>query len=244
MKVELVPVIDLLGGRVVRGVAGRRDEYRPIQSRLTDSTQPRAIAQALIEHLLPARLYLADLDAIAGAPPAWGIYRELQSLGPVLWIDAGVRSVAEAVAVADAGIEGVICGLETVSGPQELKQILAAIGLERVVFSLDLKGGEPMSTGTAWPASTLAIAQTVIALGIRRLIVLDLARVGMGSGIGTEQLCSRILEVHPNVELYAGGGIRDPEDLQRLAACGIHGALVASALHDGRITRGNVDGAS
>jgi len=244
MKVELVPVIDLLGGRVVRGVAGRRDEYRPIQSRLIDSTQPRVIAQALIEHFLPARLYLADLDAIAGAPPAWRIYRELQSLGPALRVDSGVRSVAGAVALADAGIQGVVCGLETVPGPRQLGEILAAIGPERVVFSLDLKGGEPISAGDSWPTSTLAIAQTVIAFGIRRLIMLDLARVGMGSGIGTEELCSRILEAHPNVELYAGGGIRDPADLQRLAACGIHGALVASALHDGRITRRNVDGTS
>jgi phosphoribosylformimino-5-aminoimidazole carboxamide ribotide isomerase len=241
MKVELVPVIDLMGGRVVRGVAGRRHEYRLLESHLTDSTQPRAVAQALIEHFLPARLYIADLDAIAGAPPAWAIYHDLQSLGAPLWVDAGVRNVAEAVALADAGIEGVICGLETVPGPQELRQILAAIGPERVVFSLDLKCGEPMSTGTTWPASAFVAAQTVIGLGIRRLIVLDLARVGTGSGIGTEEVCLRILEANPDIELYAGGGIRGPEDLQRLGACGIRGALIASALHDGRITRADVD---
>jgi phosphoribosylformimino-5-aminoimidazole carboxamide ribotide isomerase len=241
MKVELVPVIDLLGGRVVRGVAGRRDEYRPIQSRLIDSTQPRVIAQALIEHFLPARFYIADLDAIAGAPPAWRIYSELQGLGADLWIDAGVRSPAEAVALADAAIDGIVCGLETVPGPQELGEILAAIGAERVIFSLDLKCGEPMSIGASWPPSAFVVAQTVIGLGIRRLIVLDLARVGTGVGTGTEELCERIIEANPDIELYAGGGIRGPEDLQRLAACGVRGALVASALHDGSITRADAD---
>jgi len=241
MSVELVPVIDLLDGRVVRGVAGRREEYRPIQSRLTDSTQPRAIAQALIEHFRPARLYIADLDAIAGAPPAMAIYRELHSLGVLLWVDAGVRSIPEAIALADAGIDGVVCGLETVSGPQELEQILAAIGPQRVIFSLDLKCGEPLTRGATWPANAFAVAQTVIALGIRRLIVLDLTRVGMGAGIGTEELCLRIVEANPIIELYAGGGIRDPEEFQRLSTCGIHGALVASALHDGRITRADVE---
>jgi phosphoribosylformimino-5-aminoimidazole carboxamide ribotide isomerase len=241
MRIELVPVIDLMGGRVVRGVAGRRHEYLPVESRLTDSTQPRAIAQALIEHFLPARLYVADLDAIAGADPAWAIYHELQGLRAALWVDAGVRNVAEAVAVADAGIEGIVCGLETISGPQELKQILSAIGPERVVFSLDLKCGEPMSAGATWPASAFVVAQSIIGLGIRRVIVLDLARVGTSSGTGTEELCMRILEANPDVELYAGGGIRGPEDLHWLSACGIRGALVASALHDGRITRADVD---
>ena len=75
-----------------------------------------------------------------------------------------------------------------------------------------------------------------MALGITRLIVLDLARVGGGFGAGTEGLCRDIASTYPHVEVFAGGGIAGPEDLQRLEACGVRGALVASALHDGRFS--------
>jgi phosphoribosylformimino-5-aminoimidazole carboxamide ribotide isomerase len=69
------------------------------------------------------------------------------------------------------------------------------------------------------------------------MIVLDLSRVGVGSGTGTEELCARLGSALPDVELIAGGGIRGPEDLRRLKKCGVGTALAASALHDGRLTR-------
>ena len=76
-----------------------------------------------------------------------------------------------------------------------------------------------------------------MALGVRRMIVLDLARVGIGEGTGTEKLCARLTAAHPSLEVIAGGGVRGPEDLRRLTGCGVRTALVASALHDGRLTR-------
>jgi phosphoribosylformimino-5-aminoimidazole carboxamide ribotide isomerase len=236
MTVELIPVIDLLHGLVVRAVGGRRHEYRPIQSMLVNSAAPLAVARALLERFQPTRLYVADLDAIGGAAPAWAIYRQLRSFGVPLWIDAGVRSVADAVALADAGVDGVVCGLETVPGPVALKLIVNALGSQRVVFSLDLKEGQLLCI-EAWQSNTpVAVAEQVIDLGVRRLIVLDVARVGEGSGTGTEELCRWITTTRPDVALYAGGGIRSLADLERLKSCGVRGALVASALHDGAIT--------
>jgi phosphoribosylformimino-5-aminoimidazole carboxamide ribotide isomerase len=70
---------------------------------------------------------------------------------------------------------------------------------------------------------------------VRRLIVLDLAQVGTGTGTGTEELCRRLGEMYPDVEIIAGGGVRDEKDLDRLAQCGVKAALVASALHDGKV---------
>jgi phosphoribosylformimino-5-aminoimidazole carboxamide ribotide isomerase len=78
--------------------------------------------------------------------------------------------------------------------------------------------------------------------GIRSLIVLDLARVGSGTGIGTEALCQRLAACHPDVEIVAGGGVRGVADLLRLKEIGVHGVLVASALHDGRLRRADLDG--
>jgi phosphoribosylformimino-5-aminoimidazole carboxamide ribotide isomerase len=74
------------------------------------------------------------------------------------------------------------------------------------------------------------------------LIVLDLARVGLGGGTGTEALSARLAEAYPDVEVFAGGGVRGSEDLHRLRACGAAGVLVASALHDRRLQPGDLMG--
>src|SRR5579884_1221970 len=114
---RVVPVLDIMGGQVVHGVAGRRAEYRPIRSTLTSSTEPTAVAHALHEHFGLDEFYVADLEAITGAAPAWTVYERLQKLGYRLWADAGVREAWQAEALARAGVSQVVLGLETVTGP-------------------------------------------------------------------------------------------------------------------------------
>src|SRR5205085_4551536 len=84
---RVVPVLDLKGGHVVRGVGGRREEYRPVVSRLTDSSVPVDVATAFRDHLGLSEVYVADLDAIAGAGPALETYAALRDLGCTLWVD-------------------------------------------------------------------------------------------------------------------------------------------------------------
>ena len=117
---RVVPVLDLMGGRVVRGVAGRRAEYRPVVSRLTASPEPLAVARAFRQEFGLTELYVADLDAVAGGEPAFALYDLWAADGFQLWIDAGVRGMERARRVAEAGAEAVVVGLETVSGPDVL----------------------------------------------------------------------------------------------------------------------------
>jgi phosphoribosylformimino-5-aminoimidazole carboxamide ribotide isomerase len=83
------------------------------------------------------------------------------------------------------------------------------------------------------------VAQAV-ALGVRRVLILDLARVGVGEGTGTEALCARVTATFPHVEVSAGGGVRGIDELHRLHQSGVQNVLVASALHDGRLTAEDV----
>jgi phosphoribosylformimino-5-aminoimidazole carboxamide ribotide isomerase len=235
---RILPVLDIQAGRVVRGIAGRRQEYRPVVSRLTTSCQPLDVARAFREHFGLTELYLADLDAIAGARPALATYTALRTSGFRLWVDAGVREAVMAAPLAGAGVESIILGLETITGPAVLAGVCAQWGGARVVFSLDLKSGQPLGKTAAWDQpDAWSIARQAVAVGVRRLLILDLARVGVGTGTGTEDFCARLAAAYPEVEVTAGGGVRDVSDLRRLERCGVSAVLVASALHDGRLRR-------
>jgi phosphoribosylformimino-5-aminoimidazole carboxamide ribotide isomerase len=233
-------VIDLMRGQVVRGVGGRRDEYRPVESILAADARPQTVGRAFADAGF-REAYIADLDAIGGSEPAWKVYEELLSTGLNLWVDAGVSVVEQACALAqfagpDNAISSVVVGLESLRRFRAISDIGDAIGSEKLVFSLDLKVGVPLATHTelegssAWQITTAALSH-----GVRRMIVLDLAAVGMGQGVGTEPLCRDLRRALPELEIIAGGGVRGWDDLRSLEAAGCNAALVASALHDGRL---------
>jgi phosphoribosylformimino-5-aminoimidazole carboxamide ribotide isomerase len=236
---RIIPVLDLQHGVVVRGVGGNRHAYRPVTSCLTTSCFPVTIARAFRDHFGLNELYLADLDAITGGHPALEVYAELLSAGFGLWVDAGVRRVADARPLAAAGVGGIVAGLETLAGPDALEALCREFGAGRIIFSLDLKDSRPMGNVDVWDAPEIRTiaAQAVIRCGVRSLVVLDLARVGGNTGTGTDLLGAELTVTYPKLEVIVGGGVRGPEDLDKLRRCGIKGVLVASAFHDGRLRR-------
>jgi phosphoribosylformimino-5-aminoimidazole carboxamide ribotide isomerase len=239
---RVVPVLDLLNGKVVRGIAGNRAAYAPIQSRLCADPSPSCVASGFAS-LGFKECYVADLDAIAGAEPDFDSCRAIIAAGlDRLWIDAGVRDEGDAITLnqwlnRQSTEHRVVIGSETFREPKELQLLVESIGRERLVFSLDLRSGQPLIAANKWLAITpWQVAEQVLDMGVRKILVLDLANVGVNSGVGTEKLCRRIRKMSREVELVAGGGVRSIDDLRRLADWGCDAALVASALHDGEIT--------
>lgn len=233
---RIIPVIDLKNGIVVHGVAGHRNRYQPIVSQLTSSVAPLEVARAFAKTLGLRELYLADLDAIAGNEPSLALYDALGREGFQLWVDAGLSLPEDAHPLHGAGVARIVAGLETLAGPEALETLVQQLG-DRLVFSLDLREGTPL-TNRGWQGTdALAIAGQAHACGVRRLLVLDLARVGSGAGVGSEELCAQLVLRFPDVEVSAGGGVRGPEDLERLWQQGVEAVLVASALHDRRIVK-------
>src|SRR5262249_34171482 len=102
---RVIPVLDLMKGQAVRGVAGRRYQCRPIVSWLTTSDEPGAVARAFRTHFGADELYVADLDAIAGQAPALALVTELIADGFDLWVDAGIGAGGQHLAaLAAAGV--------------------------------------------------------------------------------------------------------------------------------------------
>lgn len=227
-RFSIVPVLDLRGDEVVHARAGERARYQPIRSRLAESSAPDAVLRGLLS-LAPFRaVYIADLDAIERR----GDHRQLvadlaqAAAGVEFWVDAGVGTAAEAAALAATRLTPVL-GSETLASVQELVAAKRQFGSDGFVLSLDYRGdrllGPPGLDVLAehWPA---------------RVIAMTLGRVGSGAGPDIARL-SMLKRIAGNRAVYAAGGVRDRTDLEALVAIDVAGALVASALHDDRLSR-------
>ncbi len=241
---RVIPVLDIQGGGVVHAVAGRRHEYRPLSSRLTHSTDPIEVARAFRSLLNCSDLYVADLDAICRGQRQTRLYEALAAVGCGLWLDAGVRSEDDGKALAELPLARIVLGMETLRGPDVLAVLSHYLGPARLVFSLDLHAGKPVCSADWRQDDPLEILSVVNASGVPTVILLDLTRVGTGAGLGTEALCAEAKRRWPELSVVLGGGIRGPDDLKRAADCGASAVLVASALHDGRLTKADVEAVS
>ena len=238
---RVVPVLDVSGGKAVHARGGDRARYRPVESVLAPSADPLRLAAAFRDRLGLSELYLADLDSIRGHEPQWGLYRGLLRDGFSLMVDAGVRDRHLALGLGEVGVRSVVAGLETLQGPEQMTELVEALGAPSVVLGLDLRGGAAMGDPRVWgQRDATGIAAFAFARKMRRFLVLDIACVGSEGGPPVEA-ARMVVACCPGAEVLVGGGIRDRKDLESLAGLGVGGALVATALHRGRIDRAVVD---
>jgi phosphoribosylformimino-5-aminoimidazole carboxamide ribotide isomerase len=239
---KVIPVIDILNGVVVHAVRGRRSEYHPLKSVLCDSAKPLAVASSF-KRCGFEELYVADLDAIMNYGENFSVIEEIaEKTGLRLMFDAGVSDLNQAQQVFWYKVSKVIVGTETLPDLGFVKQAVDTFGSDRVVVSLDLKAGKALSKLESLRSmSALELASKLEEVGVGELIVLDLARVGSGEGVDFAFL-ERLLE-RVNLRVLVGGGIRDLNDLLALKTLGAAGVLLATALHSGKISVAELQGA-
>ena len=227
---RIVPVVDLKGGIVVHARRGQRADYAPLRSPLVDGCEPVAVARALCGVARANTLYVADLDAIDGAPADVETLSALSAVADV-WVDAGATTRARADELTGAGATRNIVGTESLD-PGAVDDM----DIPPRLLSVDLRDGKLISPRAELSGrEAAAAAPLATALGVREVLVIDLARVGSGSGPPLEAV-AELAAALPGVAIYAGGGVRDEGDLRALEGAGAAGALVATALHEGRIT--------
>ena len=231
---RVIPVIDLKRGVAVHAVRGDRERYRPLRSRIAEGSDPVHLTCAVRERFGLDELYVADLDAIAGGPGSAGVVAALAREGRVM-VDAGTATVATVARLLELGVARVVIGTESLTGAEAFRRLRAELPEAPLVLSLDLRGGRLVSPDPALSGLTAIEALAPFAeAGAREAIVLDLTRVGSREGPDVT-LLGELQARFPDVELLAGGGVRDAADLRALAGAGTSGALVATALHGGAI---------
>jgi phosphoribosylformimino-5-aminoimidazole carboxamide ribotide isomerase len=225
---DIVPVLDLKAGQVVHARAGERDRYLPIRSALAAGSEPRAILDGLLA-LAPFRcVYIADLDAIEGQGDHRDLIEDLLDRHRELdiWVDAGFSDADAAAEVADLGATPVL-GSESWRDGDRLGSALARLGAARCVLSLDYRGDDFVGP----PGFN-----TQVALWPERVIVMTLGRVGTGLGPDLARL-DAVSRIASSRRVFAAGGVRGAQDIRALAERRLAGVLVATALHDGRLSR-------
>ncbi|HEX5817784.1 MAG TPA: HisA/HisF-related TIM barrel protein [Gemmatimonadales bacterium] len=242
MPLELIPVLDLAKGLAVHAVEGDRARYAPVDSALTPG-QPGdavALARAYRQVVRAERCYVADLDAIVGGTTQRELLARLaaaEGFGGTLLVDAGIASAADLQRLAGVPATPVV-GLETLRRWDDLAGLVAAA--PTLIFSLDLRAGQPLGRPAALPSSgrdPVAIAVALAGAGVREVILLDLARVGRAQGPDVAVLAA-VRAAVPGIRLLAGGGVRGADDVAHLEQIGVDGVLVASALHRGALAVG------
>jgi phosphoribosylformimino-5-aminoimidazole carboxamide ribotide isomerase len=224
MKLDIIPVIDLRHGLVVRAVMGRRELYRPIETPLSRTAQAEDVVLGLRTLHDFKALYIADLDAIEGTGDNTGVVTRLRERFAHLdiWTDNGIAARNAIRAWLDEDRGTLVLGSESQASGALARSFRDD---PRLVLSLDFRdsvfqGPAELLDPSHWP---------------ERVIAMTLARVGGVSGPDFERL-AELCRIGPRHRIHAAGGVRGREDLLRLAEMGVKGVLIASALHDGRLT--------
>jgi phosphoribosylformimino-5-aminoimidazole carboxamide ribotide isomerase len=232
---KIIPVIDVLNGIAVHGIRGERKQYQPLKSLLCKSANPVEIAVAC-ESLGFSFLYLADLDAIQSKSTNYNTYSQITTKTCLdLMVDAGIADNTQAEKVFATGVTRIVIGTETLGSLDFVSQTVTAFGEDKIVVSIDQKGGKLLSaSGDIASMDPISAAQKLANLGAQQIILLDLDRVGTEQGINNTVL-KTILDT-TDIEVLVGGGIRSLQELEQLKTLGVSGALVATVLHNGKLT--------
>ncbi|MCA9703678.1 MAG: nickel transporter [Methanoregulaceae archaeon] len=211
---DLILAMDLKSGLVVHGMKGDRASYRPLDWGLSPTADPAGYVEAIA----PRFLYIADLDRIARTGDHDREVIRCASMVDTCYVDRGVSCPGEF-------IEGDT--IINVVGTETAGDDLSVYGSG--FLSIDVKDGRVIPGGLD-PTVLLERAEDWAFDGC---IILDISAVGTGSGIDAGKL-ERLRSAYGR-SLYYGGGVSGTRDLSVLEESGFDGAIVATALHRGRI---------
>ena len=231
---KLIPVIDILEGKVVHAKGGKRKLYQPLKSSLFSSSEPLDIVHKL-EKIGFNELYIADLDSIMKNQINFDLFENLRANSEIdLMVDAGITNKRQAIQLLNRDINKIIIGTETLTHIKFLKNSINIFGKNRIILSLDLINNKVLNKlNPTFQNGPLAFLDSIRDFGLSQIIVLDLKRVGTSKGINTI-LVKKILREF-DLDIIVGGGIRNILELIQLEKLGIKGVLVGTALYSNLI---------
>ncbi len=225
---RLLFVMDLLNGVVVHAKRGERAKYMPVHlsSSVVSSSEPMHV----IEAVRPSEVYIADLNRLMGTGTNIETLDAIRKNYRDIWIalDYGVKSSSELEEIARIA-DSIILGTETAS-----LELIQAAASYPITVSIDMFQHRVRASDVRMKIEPLRLIEELDGYPVESIIILELDRVGTNSGIDTDFI-ARCVE-RSSHDILCGGGVRNYEDIYKLEAIGVKGALVATAVHEGAIT--------
>jgi len=234
---ELVPAIDLRGGRAVRLFQGSFER----------ETCARESPAELFRRFTAAgarRVHLVDLDgARDGVALNQAVLRSLAEMGgPLIQAGGGIRSLADVERTLADGADRVVVGSVAVESPDTLADWVQRFGAGRFVAALDVRievDAVPRLATHGWLRDSSVTlwdqAERLAALGIGHVLCTDIGRDGALAGPNLP-LYRECVRRFPALAWQASGGVRDTADLRALAGTGVAAAISGRALIEDRIS--------
>lgn len=225
----IFPAIDMIGGQAVRLVQG---DY----CRMTVyDRDPVAVAQRF-RNAGASHLHLVDLDgAKSGTTPNLKTVERIRNATDLfLELGGGIRDLNTVQTYFSIGVDRVILGTAAVTDRNFLCAALEQYG-SRIAVGVDIKDGRVAIHGWQETAALegVAFCRALEALGVSNLICTDISRDGAMKG--TNLALYETLRTQLGLNVTASGGVSDLEDIRRLKAMGLYGAIIGKACYTGAI---------
>lgn len=223
------PAIDLKDGKVVRLLKGDFDTVHQVAQDPVETARAFAAAGAKYIHMV-------DLDgAKSGERVNSAIVRAVtEQTGMRIELGGGIRSMADLEAVFDMGVWRAVIGSAAVTDPDFVREAVARYG-DRIAVGVDTQDGKVKTAGWIEDSGLdyIAFSQSMERLGVKTLIFTDIETDGALSGPSYARL--EQLQQAVNCQIVASGGVSNNQDIERLAAMGLYGAIIGKAYYAGTI---------
>ena len=225
----IFPAIDLYGGKAVR-------LYKGDYARMTVYNEnPVTVAQDF-KRAGATHIHVVDLEgAKSGETPNIDTVTALSAIGGLfVEVGGGIRSMKVVERYLDVGVSRVILGTAAVKDEAFLREAVAKHG-EKIAVGVDIKDGFVAIKG--WTEKSeleaMAFCEKMQNLGVKTLICTDISKDGAMQG--ANHALYRTLSERFGVQIIASGGVSSMEDVEKLAALGLYGAIIGKAYYTGAI---------
>lgn len=227
----VIPAVDIMNGKCVRLVEGDPSRQKVYYEDPVEAAKKWVSEGAELIHLV-------DLDAALGRGRNTDIVKKIVQKVPVkVQFGGGLRTFEKAEELLKLGVSRVIFGTNLLSNPQTIIKTVKKFGSQRVAVSLDLRNGKIVLKGWKEPAKASFVEMARFAeetLNVGMIIFTAVDRDGTLKGPSL-QYAEKLLKT-VKVPVVASGGISSLQDLIRLSKVGVYGAIVGTALYEGKFS--------
>lgn len=229
MPMKIFPAVDILEGRCVQLVGGKRETEKAYGS-------PLASAIRWIDEGATA-LHIINLDGAFGHAQANVdvMYDLVRSTDVFIQLGGGIRSESDAAGWLNLGVDRVIIGTAATEDPGIIRRLSEEFGSDRIMAGVDARGGEIATHGWEKTAGDVSVWATRFEEeGAGSLLFTNVDVEGLCAGIAREPIERVIGSV--KIPVVVSGGVSTLTDLRILLELRAGGAVLGSALYQGLIS--------